>query len=201
MWIGKQNKAFKFDCYAGQFGDVSGYESALGIWFVVEKINRWFSQQGFSWHWWTCWLFLCNQWIFGYAYSSLGDKVATHGGLPPLALMCGWLWHGRCMCRDMSHSPCCTSSVAAAPLLPPKPAGPWLGPCLLVVQPCPACAAAIPCDPAMLMELLLCPCGSRGRVRRRRVSASASGTLCCPKGCGSGVCFWAQPLGFVPSLF
>lgn len=36
--------------------EFSGYESALGIWFVVEKINWWFSQQGCLWHQWTCWL-------------------------------------------------------------------------------------------------------------------------------------------------
>ena len=122
--------------------DFSGYESALGIWFVVEKINLWFSQQGFSWHQWTCWLssgyFCAISEFLGMLTVGLEVRLLRVEALPSLALVCRWPWRCRCTCGEMSYTLCCSGSVVAAPLPPPKLPGPWpLWPCLFMLRLCP----------------------------------------------------------------
>lgn len=191
MWIGKHNKAFKFFSYAGQCWDFSGYESALAIWFVVEKINRWFSQQGFFWHEWTCWLtsgyFCVISEFLGVLMVGLEIRLLCVEAPAPLALICGWLWRRRCMCEEMSYTLCCAGSVAAAPLLPLKPPGPWLLRwCLFVLQ---SCQFVLQTHPAILP----CCCWERGYENEECVSFNIRHPQLTP--------LWVKPLLLLPTCF
>lgn len=160
----KQNIASDFDSYAGHLLGFSGYESALGIWFVVEKINWWFSQQGFSWHQWTCWLssgcFSVVLEFLGFVYSRHGDSIAT--------------------CRSIPQPAACKSDTAVHRM--------GKAVCPLWWLPCPyqpnhsrhshfvprLCCRHIP-PHAMLLQLLLHPCGSWGQAMWRTDNPSAAG--------------------------
>lgn len=121
---------------------------------------------------------------------------------PLLALMCGWLWRGRCACREMSYTLCCASSVVAALLLPPKPPGPWLlSLCLFMLQPCPClcCRRILPsCRVVGVAALPLWELGGewggRGSLLQHQAPPAA------PRVTGQ-VCLWVQPLFLLPACF
>lgn len=145
--------------------DFSGYESALGIRFMVEKSNRWFSQQGFLWHQWTCWpssgYFCVITEFLGMLTVGLEVRLPRVEASPLLALMCGWLWRCRCTCGETSYTLCCDQLCGGCSAATSQTT--WAMAALALSVH----AAAVPLFvlqtyPTMLLEWLLCSCGSWG---------------------------------------